>query len=103
MTEEKNLFSKIEEICSQKDFIIYILVGLGTGVSERGYVFVVARLYPPGNQSGKFLANLPSVEGAKEIQWRDDSSITNQRKNGLTNFTPKRTYARKIFEKFSNL
>ena len=30
------------------------------GLSDRGWVFVVGRMYPPGNVNGKFLVNVPS-------------------------------------------
>jgi len=46
------------------------MIGIGTGISDRGWIFVVARLYPPGNQAGYYEANLPH-DGSGAISWRD--------------------------------
>ena len=44
-------------------------------MSERGWVFVVARLYPPGNQTGEYIQNIPCSEKASMINSQDLSLI----------------------------
>ena len=60
------------------------IVGLGTGISDRGWIFVVARLYPPGNQAGYYEANLPH-DGNHAISWRDPTIFNSSAKSSTGN------------------
>lgn len=60
---------------------MYFLVGLGIAFSEKGWVFVVGRIYPAGHQRGQFYNNLPTSEP------RNKSVVSNK----ITHSWPKKS------------